>query len=96
MHNNLKFRVGALVLGVTLAVAGSAFKPAQLADDLWGRDANGVYTNITQNRLQEGIDFTCDVSSEDCKVSYPVGQDPNSDPSGGTPVGDEGVFRMLQ
>ena len=95
-RNILNLRVLAVVFGLSLAVTGSAFKPATLADHLWGKDANGVYTNITQNGLQEGIDYTCDVSSDDCKVSYPIGQDPNSDPSGGTPVGDEGVFRMLQ
>jgi len=31
MNTNLKIRVGTLVLGVTLAVAGSAFKPAEKA-----------------------------------------------------------------
>ena len=90
-----KSSVVAVALAITLAFGFSAFTPAKLTEDLWGRDANGVYTNITQSGMQEGIDYTCVQSEDPCKVSYPIGQDPNLNPSGGTQVGADGDFQLL-
>lgn len=83
----------ALFLGIVLAVATSAFKPVTHQDtEIWGRDTNGMYTNISQLGLIEDQDYTCDESNDPCKLEYPVGQNPNANPSGGIQVGSNGVF----
>ena len=83
----------ALFLGIGLTVATSAFKPASNQDtDIWGRDANGMYTNITQQGLIENQDYSCEESDDPCKLEYPVGQNPNLNPTGGVQVGANGEF----
>lgn len=85
--------VSALFIGIILAVSTSAFKPVTNQDtDVWGKDASGMYINITQQGLIENRDYTCESSSDACKLEYPVGQNPNVNPSGGVQVGSNGVF----
>jgi hypothetical protein len=82
-----------LILGVVLAFSTLAFKPVKNNNtEIWGRDAMGNYTNITQLGLVEGQDFRCDASDESCKLEYPINQDPNIDPTGGVQVEEDGVF----
>lgn len=89
--------VSALFLGIVLAVATSAFTPTTntRATEIWGRDANNQYINITANGLQKNVDYYCDASTKACELEYPLGQDPNMDPTGGVQVGEDGVFVSL-
>ena len=79
----INFGVIALVLGLTLAITGSAFKP--IVQSEWGFDqATQQYYDI--NNLPSGSTFNCNLSTQVCTEIYDG--DPNS---GGTYIRDEKV-----
>ncbi|MEJ7693834.1 hypothetical protein [Daejeonella sp.] len=62
----INFSVLALILGLTLAFTGSAFKPA-VVGDLHAK-ISGVWTDIPDNYTQ-GVDYTC-VESGQCTARF--------------------------
>lgn len=83
--------VAALLLGVTLAITGSAFKP--VVESEWGFDqTTQQYYDV--NNLPSGSSYSCELSEEVCTKIYDG--DPNM---GGTFVRSEkeyGTFRLVQ
>lgn len=94
MINNLRkkksivLRINALAIICLLIVGGSvlAFQPEKTAiaqdDVLWGR------TMGTPGWVQIDETTECIQGDQECKRYYPLGQNPNDNPSGGTPHPD--------
>jgi len=61
-----KFSVLALILGLTLAITGSAFKPA-VVGDLHAK-IGGVWTDIPDSYTQ-GVEYSC-VESGQCTARF--------------------------
>lgn len=76
----LNFAAIAVLLGTGAAFATSA-KPA---DVKWRILSTGAYQKVTAA-------YSCTTSPNTCTVSYPLGQDPNIDPSNPT-AQESGTF----
>jgi hypothetical protein len=70
------FAIIAFVLGAGAAFAGT-HKSAKPDNVLWGRQQSGAWVQTT-------LGAHCTASTQVCKEYFPAGQDPNSNPSGGT------------
>lgn len=62
----LNINVLALILGLTLAITGSAFKPA-VVGNLYAK-IGGVWTDIPDN-YTEGVDYSC-LESGQCTARF--------------------------
>jgi len=71
----INFGVLALILGLTLAFTGSAFKPA-VVGDLHAK-ISGVWTDIPDTYVQ-GTDYTC-VNSGNCTARFDLAE--NEEPT---------------
>lgn len=71
----LNISVLALILGLTLAITGSAFKPA-VVGDLHAK-IGGVWTDIPDS-YSEGVDYSC-LESGQCTARFILGE--NEEPS---------------
>ena len=68
----LKMSVAALVLGLGSAMATTH---SNSTNRKWGRDALGVYTEVTG--MNAPADYKCKSSSSTCTEEYPADVDPN-------------------